>query len=126
MQTEEITIEQASAALSASKRIIEELRSELEEIKRQIGEAMRNGEVDLLPELRHRIFEIEETDLPFAELIACERAVDYWQAATCAAQRLAKENRANFDAVFNERQQRVEDVRQEYHRLTLDQGGEVA
>src|SRR5690242_7432792 len=101
MQTDELTVNQASADLDNAKQILTQLKSERDDIKHKIELASKYREVtrdDEIAELRERLFEVEEMELPFAELIALEAAVDFWQAAMLVAQRREIETRANFDA----------------------------
>src|SRR5688572_14296785 len=81
MQTEELTMMQASVEFNNSKRILTELKSERDQVKRKIEEAMQNDQIDLLSELSERIFELDEMELPLSELTTLEAGVRYWQAA---------------------------------------------
>src|ERR1043166_4775408 len=58
----------------------------------------------------------------FAELLDCERELEYWQASMLMAQRRDNENRANFDAVSDAHDRRVAELR----KLIHDESHEVS
>lgn len=111
----ELTVMQESVEFNNSKQILSQLTSERDELKRKIEEATRNGEIDLLAELRDRLFEVEEMELPLAELVTLEAAVDYWKAALQEAQWQEIETRANFDGVFDARERSIAELRKLIH-----------
>src|SRR5689334_1113700 len=108
---------QATADLNQANQILSQLRSERDDIKRKIEEARRNDDIDLLAELRDRIFELEEMSLPLAQLAALEAAVEFWQAQMHEAERRERETRANFDAAYDDRERSIAELR----KLIYDQ-----
>ena len=112
MQTNVI---QASVEFSNAKHILTELKSERDEVERKIAEAMRNEEIDLLSELRERLFELSEMELPLCELTTLEAGIRYWQAAMHEAQRVEKQRRATFDGLFDARERSVAELRALIH-----------
>jgi len=108
----ELTVMQASVEFNNSKQILSQLTSERDELKRKIKEATRNEEI---AELRDRLFEVEEMEMPLAELIALEAAVEYWKAALQEAQWREIETRANFDGAFDARERSIAELRKLIH-----------
>jgi DNA repair exonuclease SbcCD ATPase subunit len=115
MQTE-MNVIQASVDFNNSKGILTELKSERDEVKRKIEEAIRNDEIDLLAELRDRLFE------PFAELFTLEAGIRYCEAAMNAAQRVEIQRRAVLDGLFDVRERSIGELR----KLIHDESHEVS
>jgi hypothetical protein len=122
MQTEELTVKQANVDLNNAKRILTELKSERDDVKRKIEEAIQNDQIDLLSELDERIFELDEMELPLAQLLALEAGIRYWEVAMHAAQRVEKQRRAAFDGLFDARERSIAELRELIH----DENREVA
>ena len=124
MQTE-VNVIQASVDFNKSKGILTELKSERDELKRKIELASKYREVtrcDEIAELRDRLFEVEEMEMPFAELMALEAGIRYCEATMTEAQRVEIQRRVALDGLFDVRERSIAELR----KLIHDESHEVS